>query len=112
MMDEGVAPGMSEQNDLLVPNQDTDSLNHSLHLGLNDPVTIPLGDIVLCRSVIEAEAIAQSKPFEAHWVHLAIHGMLHLFGFSHHDEESADCMESLEIRLLQELGFNNPYIVT
>ena len=80
--------------------------------GLNIPDAIPLGDIVLCRAVIESEARAQSKSFEAHWVHLATHGLLHLFGFSHHDHSSASCMESLEICLLEELGHNNPYIET
>jgi len=82
----------------------------SLNSGSIGMAYIPLGDIVLCRSVIEAEAKTQGKPFEAHWVHLATHGLLHLFGFSHHDEVSANCMESLEICLLQALGFNNPYI--
>lgn len=101
MMEQGVASGEGDSIDS-TPGPRSESSHEAM--------SIPLGDIVLCRSVIEAEARAQSKPFEAHWIHLATHGLLHLFGFSHHDERSASCMESLEICLLEGLGLSNPYI--
>jgi len=98
---------MTEQG---MVSEESDSALNPRSESCNEVANIPLGDIVLCRSVIETEARAQFKAFEAHWVHLATHGLLHLFGFSHHDESSASCMESLEISLLEGFGLGNPYI--
>lgn len=74
-------------------------------------ITVPLaGDLVVCASVVVREAGEQGKSPDAHWAHMIIHGMLHLQGYDHIDDRDADIMEAAEIRLLQELGFNNPYI--
>jgi probable rRNA maturation factor len=67
------------------------------------------GDLVICAPVVEEEARAQGKTRPAHWAHMVIHGMLHLQGFDHLIDEDAHIMESLEVRLLKELGFGNPY---
>lgn len=69
----------------------------------------PLGDIIICVPVVLNEATEQAKTATAHWAHLTIHGILHLLGFDHIDDEEADEMEALEVDALQELGFNNPY---
>ena len=71
-----------------------------------------MGDIIICAPVVEAEAKAQNKPLEAHFAHLTVHGMLHLCGFDHETEPQAELMESLEITILQKLGYANPYLVT
>ncbi|PAU78736.1 rRNA maturation RNase YbeY [Halovibrio salipaludis] len=68
-----------------------------------------LGDLVLCAGVVEREAREQGKALEAHWAHLVIHGMLHLQGYDHQDVNEAETMENLEVRLLAELGFSDPY---
>ncbi|MFO1371159.1 MAG: rRNA maturation RNase YbeY [Candidatus Competibacteraceae bacterium] len=68
-----------------------------------------LGDIVLCAPVVLREAISQGKTAAAHWAHLVAHGVLHLLGYDHHDETQAEAMESLEIRILKELGYPDPY---
>jgi probable rRNA maturation factor len=68
-----------------------------------------LGDIALCADVINTEARQQHKPAQAHWAHMVVHGMLHLQGYDHMDEHQADEMEALEIRILDQLGFDNPY---
>ncbi|HAS3241406.1 TPA: rRNA maturation RNase YbeY, partial [Vibrio cholerae] len=39
-----------------------------------------LGDLVICRQVVEREAIEQNKPLQAHWAHMVVHGSLHLLG--------------------------------
>ncbi|MEC7815659.1 MAG: rRNA maturation RNase YbeY [Pseudomonadota bacterium] len=73
-------------------------------------ITVPLaGDLVICAPVVEREAREQHKAPEAHWAHMVVHGMLHLQGYDHIDDEDAEVMESLEIRLLSQLGFANPY---
>ncbi len=68
-----------------------------------------LGDIVICASVLEEEALAQGKTIAAHWAHLTVHGTLHLLGFDHETEDQAQIMENLEIDSLQHLGFSSPY---
>ena len=70
---------------------------------------IMLGDLVICAPVVAQEAIEQNKTLHDHWAHLVIHGMLHLQGYDHLNDDEADAMESLEIKLLQQLGINNPY---
>ena len=68
-----------------------------------------LGDIALCAAVINREAKQQSKAENAHWAHMVVHGMLHLQGFDHIDNQEAEEMEQLEIKILNQLGFDNPY---
>lgn len=73
-------------------------------------ITVPLvGDLVICAPVVESEARAQNKTLAAHWAHMVVHGMLHLQGFDHIEDEDAEAMEALEVRLLAQLGFGNPY---
>ncbi|WP_239350236.1 rRNA maturation RNase YbeY [Snodgrassella communis] len=67
------------------------------------------GDLVFCPQVIEKEAIAQHKPLMAHYAHLTVHGTLHLMGYDHIDDVEAEIMEALEIRILHQLGYANPY---
>ena len=70
---------------------------------------LALGDLVLCREVIDSEAREQSKSQAAHWAHMLVHGTLHLCGYDHEEEHQASAMESLEIQLLSKAGFGNPY---
>ena len=73
-------------------------------------ITVPLaGDLVICAPVVEQEAREQSKDAVAHWAHMVVHGMLHLQGYDHIEDNEAEVMEALEIRLLAQLGFANPY---
>jgi probable rRNA maturation factor len=68
-----------------------------------------LGDVVICREVVAAEAAAQGKAEEAHWAHMVIHGTLHLLGFDHQEPAEAAAMEAVETELLAELGWPDPY---
>ena len=69
-----------------------------------------LGDIVICAPVVHREAREQGKTLQAHWAHMVIHGVLHLLGYDHSEEDQAVAMEALEIQLLDSLGYPNPYI--
>ncbi|OOF65791.1 rRNA maturation RNase YbeY [Rodentibacter sp. Ppn85] len=77
-----------------------------------DEVELPLlGDLVICRQVVEREAIEQEKPLMAHWAHMVVHGSLHLLGYDHIEDEEAEEMEHLETQIMQNLGFADPYLL-
>jgi probable rRNA maturation factor len=67
------------------------------------------GDIALCAPVVAREARSQAKPLDAHYAHLLVHGLLHLQGHDHENEDDAEAMEAKEITILKRLGFPNPY---
>lgn len=68
-----------------------------------------LGDIVLCAPVVEREAAEQGITLEAHYCHLVVHGVLHLQGYDHIEEDEAEAMEALETQIVTSLGYDDPY---
>jgi probable rRNA maturation factor len=84
---------------------------------LSFPVEVPegielnlLGDLVVCAPVLEKEALEQHKALTDHWAHIIVHGVLHLLGYDHIDDDDAELMESKEITILNKLHIKNPYI--
>lgn len=69
-----------------------------------------LGDLVICAPVVVREAAEQHKPLLHHWAHMCVHGTLHLLGFDHIDDNDAEEMENLEIRILAKLAIDDPYL--
>jgi probable rRNA maturation factor len=69
----------------------------------------PLGDIAIAYETMRKEADEESKAFDHHLSHLAVHGFLHLIGYDHETEEDADAMEALETEILAQLGIPDPY---
>ncbi|MGV3344877.1 rRNA maturation RNase YbeY [Enterobacteriaceae bacterium LUAb1] len=69
-----------------------------------------LGDLIICRQVVEQEATEQKKFLEAHWAHMVIHGSLHLLGYDHITDDDAEEMECLETEIMLALGYSDPYI--
>ncbi len=68
-----------------------------------------LGDLLICLPVLEAEAAEQGKPLLAHFAHIFVHGLLHLLGHVHDQVDDARRMEQLESRILERLGFADPW---
>ncbi len=68
-----------------------------------------LGDLVICAPVVEREASEQGKSLDMHWAHLVIHGVLHLLGHDHIENDEAERMEALEVKIMSQLGYANPY---
>ena len=68
-----------------------------------------LGDLVICAPVVKNEAKLQHKTQLSHWAHMTVHGVLHLLGHDHKNKEDAENMEKREVKILQKLGFKNPY---
>jgi len=92
--------------------RDKDKPTNVLSFPMQLPVEVDvflLGDIALCAPVIKQEASQQSKSEMAHWAHMVVHGMLHLQGYDHIKNDEAEEMERLEIKILNQLGFANPY---
>ena len=67
------------------------------------------GDVVLCHPVIRQESRRQGMTLRAHYAHLVVYGVLHLRGYDHRTRAQAARMERREIRILQRLGFDDPY---
>jgi probable rRNA maturation factor len=68
-----------------------------------------LGDIILAYETCAAEAKEKNIPVAHHATHLVIHGMLHLLGHDHIEDDEAELMEALEVKALASIGLNNPY---
>lgn len=103
---------MTEIRELNKQYRNKDKTTNVLSFPIQSPEEIGvvlLGDIVLCARVIKQEASQQSKSEESHWAHMMVHSVLHLQGYDHVNDDDAEVMEKLEIKILQQLGFENPY---
>lgn len=69
----------------------------------------PLGDIAIAWETCACEAAEQGKSMADHVTHLLVHGVLHLLGYDHVEDEDAALMEALEVRILASLGVSDPY---
>ncbi len=68
-----------------------------------------LGDVVLALETIAHEAADQKKTFSHHLAHLVVHGVLHLLGQDHEEDDEAEEMEALERDILEDLDIEDPY---
>ncbi len=68
-----------------------------------------LGDIIICPAILLAESNELNKTLKAHWTLILIHGILHLLGYDHIKDDDTAVMQAIEIKLLAELGYANPY---
>lgn len=123
---DGVVPSFQEEAELTIRLVD-EAESHELNLTyrgkdrptnvLSFPFECPpeiedfplLGDLVICRQVVEREAEEQKKTVEEHWAHMVVHGCLHLLGYDHIEDDEAEEMESLEIQFMEAMGYANPY---
>ncbi len=71
-----------------------------------------LGDLVVCAPVLEREALEQGKKLDDHWAHIVVHGVLHLLGYDHIEDDESAVMEDKEIEILRVLNIRNPYLET
>jgi len=74
-----------------------------------DMAPVVRGDLVICPAVVASEAAGRRQPLAAHYAHLTVHGMLHLQGRDHDNDENAEAMENEEREILAALGYPDPY---
>lgn len=77
----------------------------------DEPVSDPFlaGDIIIAFETTKREADEGGKPLRNHLIHLTTHGVLHLIGYDHTDDDEAAEMETLETQILAARGIPDPY---
>lgn len=70
---------------------------------------IEMGDIIIAFETMKKEAVEQEVSFKDHFCHLWAHGLLHILGYDHIEEDERLEMEQIEISVLNKLGIKNPY---
>ena len=63
-----------------------------------------LGDVVVARQTVSAEATAGGRRFGDHLSRVVVHGVLHLLGYDHETDADAAAMEGVEAAALLRLG--------
>ncbi|MBT8213194.1 MAG: rRNA maturation RNase YbeY [Acidimicrobiia bacterium] len=69
---------------------------------------IAIGDVFICPDVVAANAAAAGVPFDDEVALMVVHGILHLLGYDHVDDEDAALMEGRETDLLALTGRTRP----
>ena len=69
-----------------------------------------IGEIAIAGETVLREAAEAGIAVGDHLLHLFTHGVLHLLGYDHIDDQMADEMEALEISLLGQMKIANPYL--
>lgn len=89
--------------------RDKDAPTNVLSFWNDDQDDPYIGDIAISVQTIMREASEQNKSYEDHMIHMLVHGLLHLLGYDHIDEDEAEEMEALEVEILSSMGIENPY---
>ena len=79
----------------------------------NDDISVKqtknIGDIAISVEYVKAEAKKEGKTFDDHIIHMLAHGVYHILGYDHENNENAVIMESKEIQTLKKINISNPY---
>ena len=79
----------------------------------NDDISVKqtknIGDIAISIEYVKAEAKKEGKTFDDHIVHMLAHGVYHILGYDHENNENAMIMENKEIQTLKKINISNPY---
>jgi probable rRNA maturation factor len=67
----------------------------------DDDLPVLLGDVVICPAVAAANAPTHAGTYDDELALLVVHGVLHLLGMDHADDEEAEAMERRERELLE-----------
>ena len=70
-----------------------------------------LGDIAISLPYVQSESKNLNRDLDDHMMHLLAHGILHLLGFDHQEDQDANIMEAQEIKYLEFFKIANPYLL-
>jgi probable rRNA maturation factor len=70
-----------------------------------------LGDIAISIPYVQSESKNLNRDLDDHMMHLLAHGILHLLGFDHKEDQDANIMEAQEIKYLEFFKIANPYLL-
>lgn len=70
---------------------------------------VELGDIIIAAETMLTQSEEQGISLRDHYVHILIHGILHLLGYDHMEEDERKEMEEKETALLAVFGIADPY---
>ncbi|MFW5782480.1 MAG: rRNA maturation RNase YbeY [Candidatus Muiribacteriaceae bacterium] len=77
----------------------TDVLSFSLREGeMGHLAEYLLGDIVICKEIVQLNANDDNIDFSEELIRVIIHGLLHLLGYDHAEDDEAEKMFSLQER--------------
>ena len=85
-----------------------DKPTNVLSFELGDDVL--LGDVYISLDTVLREADTENISVVDHAAHMVVHGMLHLQGYDHINDDDAEIMENKEIEILKKLDIKNPYV--
>ena len=68
-----------------------------------------LGDVALAFETCSREAAEAGISLADHAAHLVVHGVFHLLGYDHLEDEEGERMEALEAKALASMGVADPY---
>ena len=92
-------------------NKSTNVLSFPVNMDIIEDEYCFIGDVVLSYETIEKESDERMISFQNHFIHLLLHGLLHLLGYSHENEKKTQDMEKLEIKFLSLINIQNPYLI-
>jgi probable rRNA maturation factor len=79
----------------------------------NDDISVKqtknIGDIAISVEYVKAEAKKEGKTFDDHIIHMLAHGVYHILGYDHENNENAMIMENKEIQTIKKINISNPY---
>ena len=108
----------SEVSIVLVDDKEIKKINRE-YRNINKPTNvlsfelgddILLGDIYISIDTVDKEAKQENISVEHHTAHMIVHGVLHLLGYDHINDNDAVVMENKETKILEKMGIKNPYV--
>ena len=91
-----------ETDVLSFPMFERGELNNLKNIPENEEISI--GDIVLCMDVIEKQAVEYGTGFNREMLYMITHGICHLLGYDHIEEDEKIDMRKIEEKILLGVG--------
>ena len=98
-------------NVLSFPRLDDDLFSNNALDEVNQPSRNFFGEIAIACDTVKVQAQELGIDINDHFAHLFVHGVMHLLGYNHENEQEAAEMEALEVIILAKVSIANPYTI-